>query len=117
LRANLEGAAKARASLEAAVRALGRGGRSEDEETVQLAINEAVAVGGHLLEEDVERAKDVLHRWRGAAASEAKLARALKEGANTAHLARAIQVRLQHVLWQNELGQRLWCLEHIFPSN
>eukprot|EP00884_Botryococcus_braunii_P020575 jgi/Botrbrau1/7200/Bobra.0300s0026.1 len=91
LRANLEGAAKARTSLESAIRALGRGGRTEDEEMVQAAINEAVVVGGHLLEEDIERAKEVLQRWRGAAASEAKLARALKEGANTAYLSRAIQ--------------------------
>lgn len=92
LRASLEAAAKARAALEAAVRALGRGGRAEDEATVESAINEAIHAGGHLLEEDVERARDSLQRWRDAAACEAKLTRALKSGTNTAHLARTIQV-------------------------
>jgi hypothetical protein len=93
LRATLDAAARARGSLEAVLRGLGRGGRAEDADAVETAIAEAEAAGGHLLEGDVERAREALQRWRGAAASEAKLARALRDGANTAHLARTIQVR------------------------
>lgn len=109
LRASLEAAAKARAALEAAVRALGRGGRAEDEEAVESAINEAIHAGRHLLEEDVERARDSLQRWRDAAACEAKLTRALKSGTNTAQLARTIQVRVERLAgpaltWAARLG-------------
>ena len=92
VRSQLDRAAKAKAVLEAAVRALAKSGRSEDVQAVEDA---AAAAGplADLLVEDLKAARESLAHIHALAASEAKLARALKEGSTSAALARAVQVR------------------------
>ena len=92
-RAALDSATHARQALEAALKLLQRGEDAGPEEAaaVEAAILEAQAQGT-LLAEDVERGKEVLHKWRQAAASKAKLQEALASKCLPAQLARAIQV-------------------------
>ena len=92
VRSQLDRAAKAKAVLEAAVRALAKSGRSEDVQAVEDAAAAAVPLAD-LLVEDLKAAREALAHVHALAASEAKLARALKEGSTSAALARAVQVR------------------------
>jgi len=96
LRARLEAAARARSALDAALHGLERHGREEDAAAVEAAATaaEAAAPGG-LLADDAARGREAARRARAAAAAEARLARALQEGAPAAALARLIQARLR----------------------
>ncbi|KAK9821741.1 hypothetical protein WJX81_001109 [Elliptochloris bilobata] len=91
LRAELEAAARARSALETAQRALDRHCREEDAAAIDAAAAAAEAAAGGLLAEDVARAREAAARWRAAAAAEARLVRALREGAPASALARCIQ--------------------------
>jgi hypothetical protein len=86
----LSDAARARTSLDASLRQLAKGGRVEDAEGLERAVQEAGSWEG-LLGPELSRARGALEAWRSRTASEAKLSRALAEGAGAAQLARAIQ--------------------------
>ena len=60
-------------------------------DAVERAVEEAAAIG-ELLSAECGKAREAVQRWRAAAASEAKLTKALREGAGTQQLSRAIKV-------------------------
>ena len=96
LRASMDRALRAKASLSAAVKALMKSNKQEDAEAVQAAI-EVSKPDANLLEGDLQSAEDALCRWRALTACEMKLARAMKDGNSSATLARVLQVVSCHL--------------------
>lgn len=90
LRSRLDGATRARSALDAALRTLAKLARAEDAEAAERAIVEAEACG-ELLAPEAARGREAVARWRQAAAAEAKLTRALRDGVGSAQLARVIK--------------------------
>jgi hypothetical protein len=82
-----------KSALEAAMRALERQQRPEDADALAVAIadTEASDSAAELLAETLKSAQQKAAAWRALAASEAKLQRALADGASTQALSRAIQ--------------------------
>lgn len=91
LRARLDEASQAKARLQTAVEALQKRSRAEDAAGVEEAMQTAQGCNASL-EGDVAAAQQALQRWQRTTNNEAKLAKALKEGASVAGLSRAIQV-------------------------
>ena len=76
------------------MRAMERGQRQDEADNLDAAIAHA-AEHPQLLNDSIRAAQDKLGQWRSQTASEAKLQRALHEGASAQQLSRAIQVRSQ----------------------
>lgn len=91
LRARLDEASQAKARLQTALEALLKHSRAEDAAAVEEAMQTAQGCNASL-EEDIAAAQQALQRWQRTTNNEAKLAKALREGASVAGLSRAIQV-------------------------
>ncbi|KAL0041632.1 hypothetical protein WJX79_010152 [Trebouxia sp. C0005] len=90
LRARLDEASQAKARLQTALEALLKHSRAEDAAAVEEAMQTAQGCNASL-EEDIAAAQQALQRWQRTTNNEAKLAKALREGASVAGLSRAIQ--------------------------
>ncbi|KAK9790356.1 hypothetical protein WJX73_003594 [Symbiochloris irregularis] len=93
LRNTLQAAARGRAGIDAALKALSKSLRSEDAEAVEAACQavQQQADVSVLLEEDVAAARATVAAWRTATAAEARLERVLGGGCMPGVLAQAIQ--------------------------
>lgn len=94
LRGTLEAAAKGRAAMEAALKALAKNGRLEDADGVEAAATAAERIEGNLLEDDIASTRGTVSSWRAATAAEARLEKLLREGSTPASLSRIIQASL-----------------------
>ncbi|DBB08447.1 TPA: hypothetical protein ACH3X3_15276 [Trebouxia sp. C0006] len=90
LRARQDEALQAKARLQTSLEALLKHSRAEDAAAVEEAMQTAQGCNASL-EEDIAAAQQALQRWQRTTNNEAKLAKALKEGASIAGLSRAIQ--------------------------
>lgn len=106
LRNTLQAAARGRARIDTALKALAKNRRSEDAEAVEAAcqaVQQQASSGNTpptqqrlsvsaLLEEDVAAARATVAAWQAATAAEAKLDRIMSEGSLPGPLAQVIQV-------------------------
>ena len=90
-RLRLDKAAKCKASIEAGIKALSKSGQQEDADSLQACIA-TVQQDAVLLQEEVKAGQEALDKFEMMKARQAKLDKAVKEGNNSAMLARALQV-------------------------